>query len=461
MPENLREIVLGILTEIGENGTYSHTAIRAALDRYQYFSKRDRAFITKVCEGTVERMIEIDYIIDCYSTVPVEKMKPVIREILRSAVYQIRFMGGIPDSAAVNEAVRLTQKHGFYNLKGFVNGVLRSIIRNEDSIPYPDSKKEPVRYLSVKYSMPEWLVSSWLDEFGPFVTGKMLESCLIERPTTVRLKTDNITKKVILDSMREQNVTVKRAPYLPYAYNISDYNYLPGLKAFQNGWIFPQDVSSMLVAEAAAPKRGDYVIDVCAAPGGKSLHIADKMGGYGMVEARDLSEEKVKLIADNVKRADLINVKPVVMDALTLDMDSVEKADIVICDLPCSGLGVISRKSDIKYRVSPEKINSLVDLQRQILKNAVRYVKPGGTLIYSTCTVGHRENQDNVAWITEHYPFVTDSLNPYLPRELWRLTTEQGYLQLLQGVHDSDGFFIARLKRKDFDKPFPSEEEKS
>ena len=278
MPENLREIVLGILTEIGENGTYSHTAIRAALDRYQYFSKRDRAFITKVCEGTVERMIEIDYIIDCYSTVPVEKMKPVIREILRSAVYQIRFMGGIPDSAAVNEAVRLTQKHGFYNLKGFVNGVLRSIIRNEDSIPYPDREKEPIRYLSVKYSMPEWLVSSWLDEFGSFVTGKMLESCLVERPTTVRLKTDNITKKVILDSLREQNVTVKRAPYLPYAYNISDYNYLPGLKAFQNGWIFPQDVSSMLVAEAAAPKRGDYVIDVCAAPGGKSLHIAALSG---------------------------------------------------------------------------------------------------------------------------------------------------------------------------------------
>ena len=448
MTESTREIILRVLTEISENGIYSHMAIRGALDRYQFLSKRDRAFITKVCEGTIERMIELDYIIDCCSTVQTSRMKPVIRDILRSAVYQIRFMDSVPDAAAVNEAVKLTQKKGFYNLKGFVNGVLRGVIRGGDAIPLPDEKEEPVKALSVKYSMPEWIVKDWLSEFGHFVTLRMLETSLSVRPTVVRFKTDRISKNTILQSLYSQGVTVKRAPYLPYAYIISDYNYLPALTAFKNGWIFPQDVSSMLVGEAAAPMRGDYVIDVCAAPGGKSLHIADKMGNFGMVEARDVSDEKVAMIRDNVHRADLINVRPVVMDALTWDMSSEGKADIVICDVPCSGLGVISRKSDIKYRVTPERIDSLVELQRQILKNALRYVMPGGHMIYSTCTVGKRENLENVRWILENFPYEAESLDPYLPSQLKSLTTREGYLQLVPGIHDTDGFFLARLRRR-------------
>lgn len=450
MTENTREIILDVLMEISKNGAYSNEAIHGALSKYQYFSKRDRAFITKVCEGTVERMIEIDYIIDCFSTVPTRKMKPVIRDILRSAVYQIRYMGGIPDSAAVNEAVKLTQKKGFYNLKGFVNGVLRSVIRHEDEIPYPDEHKDLLNYLSVKYSMPLWLVEEWEEEYGPIVTRWMLEADLKERPTTVRFKTDGISKQEIIDSLESQGVNVSRAPYLPYAYNISDYNYLPALKAFQNGWIFPQDVSSMLVAEAAHPSPSDYVIDICAAPGGKTLHIADKMGDFGMVDARDVSPEKVDLIKQNVQRANLINIHASVKDALVHDPDSEGKADIVLADLPCSGLGVIARKSDIKYRVTKDSIRSLQELQREILRNAASYVKPGGTLIYSTCTVGHMENQDNVRYITEHFPFVTDSLNPYIPRELQCLTTEEGYLQLMPGIHETDGFFVARFKRKEF-----------
>ncbi len=451
MAENTREIILRILTEINENGIYSHMAIRNALEKYQYLSRRDRAFVTKVCEGTVERLIELDYILDSYSNIPSARMKPVIRDILRTAVFQILFMDGVPESAAVNEAVKLAQKKGFYNLKGFVNGVLRNIIRNRDSIVYPDEKTEPVRSLSVTCSMPEWLVREWIDEYGMFVTKRMLSSFLQERPTIVRFKTTRISPNTILESLRSQGVSVRRAPYLPYAYILEDYNYLPALHAFRRGWIFPQDVSSMLVAEAAAPRQGDYVIDVCAAPGGKSLHIADKMGGFGMVESRDLTEEKVALIRENVRRADLINVKPVVRDALVPDPDSEGKADIVICDLPCSGLGVISRKSDIKYRVTPERIRSLVELQRAILRNASAYVRPGGHLIYSTCTLGHRENQDNLAWFVENFPFEKESLDPLIPKPLRRLTTGEGYLQMIPGVHDADGFFIARLKRHRYD----------
>ena len=236
MTDNTREIILRVLNDISENGIYSHMAIRGALDKYGYLPKRDRAFITRVCEGTVERMIELDYIINRFSTIPVSKMKPVIRDTLRSAVYQIRFMDNVPDAAAVNEAVRLTQQKGFYNLKGFVNGVLRSVVRSGDEIPYPDIEVDPVRYYSVKYSMPEWIVRSFRDEFGPIVTRMMLKSMLEERPMTVRFKTDRISPLTIIESLKSQGVKVRRAPYLPYAYIISEYNYLPSLTAFRNGW---------------------------------------------------------------------------------------------------------------------------------------------------------------------------------------------------------------------------------
>ncbi len=447
--DNVREIILDILLDISKNGVYSHIAIRGALEKYQYLSKRDRAFITKVVEGTVERRIEIDYIINQFSSVPVSRMKAVIQEILRSAVYQIRFMGGIPDSAAVNEAVVLAQRRGFYNLKGFVNGVLRTIVRDGDKVNYPDEEKEPVRALSVKYSMPEWLVANWEKEFGSYVTNLMLESFLKERPTTVRFKTGGgISRQQILDSLKSQGVEVKRAPYLPYAYNISGYNYLSAVQAFREGWIFTQDVSSMLVGEIADPHQGDYVIDMCAAPGGKSLHVADKMNGYGMVDARDLSEDKVSMIRENVKRADLINIRPNVKDALVRDPLSEGKADIVLVDAPCSGLGVISRKSDIKYRISAQKIEELVRLQRQILENAASYVRKGGVLIYSTCTIGKRENHDNRQWFLDNFPFDAESLDPYLPEELRSLTTAEGYLQIIPGIYEADGFFIARFRKR-------------
>ncbi|MDO4478240.1 MAG: 16S rRNA (cytosine(967)-C(5))-methyltransferase RsmB [Lachnospiraceae bacterium] len=444
---NTRDIILGVLMDINKNGRYCHVALHRALEQHQYLSKRDRAFITRVCEGTIERMIEIDYIIDQFSTVPVARMKPVIRNIMRSAVYQIRFMGGIPDNAAVNEAVMLAQSKGFYSLKGFVNAVLRNISRHADDITYPDPNVNIMEHLSVVYSMPRWIVKYWVDEYGVDVTTRMLASFMEERPTTVRLKSFQVDKKTILDSLKAQEVHVKRAPYLPYAYNISGYNYLPALEAFKKGWIFPQDVSSMLVGEAAGLHQGDYVIDMCAAPGGKSLHAADKMAGYGMVEARDVSDDKMALIRENVARADLINIKPVRMDALVKDPGSIEKADVVICDLPCSGLGVIGRKPDIKYKVSLQQIEELQVLQRAMLCNAAEYVRPGGTLIFSTCTVSRLENVENAHWFEAHFPFTMESLDPYIPKELRQLTTAEGYLQMMPGIHESDGFFLARFKK--------------
>ena len=210
-----------------------------------------------------------------------------------------------------------------------------------------------------------------------------------------------------------------------------------------------QDVSSMLAAEIAAPGWGSYCIDVCASPGGKSLHLADMLRGSGYVEARDVTDYKVKLMQENIERIGNINMSAVLMDATVFDAESVEKADILIADVPCSGLGVMGKKADIKYKMTPAKQTEIVKLQRKILDTVQAYVKKGGVLIYSTCTIAAAENQYNVKWFLENYPFRLESIEPYLCDELKGKTTKAGYLQLLPGVNESDGFFIARLKRID------------
>ncbi len=444
---NTRELILGILLEVNKEGQYSHLVIRSTLEKYQYLEKQERAFITRVCEGTLEYKLRLDYILNRFSTVPAEKMKPVIRELLRSSVYQILYMDSVPDSAVCNEAVKLARKKGFYNLTGFVNGVLRKIAREYGSIRFP-GKEEPEEYLSVIYSMPKWLVQRFLEQYGFEKTEKMLEAFLKEKPTTIRIREYLVEKEAVLESLKSQKVTVEKAPYVENAYYVKDYDYLPVLDAFRVGSIQVQDVSSMLVGDIAAPKEGDYVIDLCAAPGGKTLCIADKLKGTGRVDARDISRTKTDYIRENAIRQNFLNVVVTEKDATQLDSDSLEKADIVLADVPCSGLGVMGRKTDIKYKLNPAKIQELAGLQREILEQASTYVKPGGTLIYSTCTIGKEENQDNVEWFLEHYPYELESLDPYLCEELRSETTKKGYLQLLPGVHKCDGFFIARLKRK-------------
>lgn len=444
---NTRELILGILLEVNKEGQYSHLVIRSTLEKYQYLEKQERAFISRVCEGTLEYKIRLDYILNQFSTVPAKKMKPVIRELLRSSVYQILYMDSVPDSAVCNEAVKLARKKGFYNLTGFVNGVLRKIAREYGSIRFP-GKDQPEEYLSVIYSMPKWLVQRFLKQYGFEKTEKMLESFLKEKPTTIRIREYLVDKKAVLESLERQQVTVEKAPYIENAYYLKNYDYLPALEAFRMGTVQVQDVSSMLVGDIADPNEGDYVIDLCAAPGGKTLCIADKLKGTGRVDARDISRSKTDLIRENAIRQSFLNVVVTEKDASQLDSDSLEKADILIADVPCSGLGVMGRKTDIKYKMNPAKIQELAGLQRLILEQASTYVKPGGTLIYSTCTITNEENLDNVKWFTEHFPYELESLDPYLCKELQSETTSKGYLQLLPGVHQCDGFFIARMKRK-------------
>lgn len=443
---NEREIVLEVLLEITEHGMYSHIVLRDVLNKYQYLEKKERSFITRVTEGTLEHMMEIDYILDQFSKVKVKKMKPVIRNIMRSAVYQMKYMDSVPVSAACNEAVKLAVRKGFGSLRGFVNGVLRNVARNLDQIEYPT---EPLKRLSIQYSMPEWILNLWLKAYDSDVVEQMLQAFQRETLLTIRCNLRMVTPKQLKEHLEAEGVTVKVHPYLEYAFHISGFDYLGDLESFQNGEFSVQDISSMLVSELAGPKEGDYVIDVCAAPGGKSLHMAEKLNGSGHVEARDLTEYKVGLIQENIERTGLSNVEAVQQDALIFDETSVGKADIVLADLPCSGLGVLAKKTDLKYKATKEGADSLAKLQREMLKNVQAYVKDEGKLVYSTCTINPAENMDNVHWFLNEYPeFELIDIHGSLCEELQKDVKENGCIQLLPGVHQSDGFFLACMKKR-------------
>ncbi len=444
---DIRELALGILLEVSAGQEYSHIALRNVLDKYQYLEKQERAFLTRLVEGTLERRIELDYIIDQFSSVKVRKQKPVIRELLRMSVYQLKYMDSVPDSAVCNEAVKLAQKKGFRQLKGFVNGVLRNIARNLGEVKLP-SEKEPVRYLSVRYSMPEWMVKEWLTLYGREQTETMLAAFYEKAPLTIRVNKNRISPAELKKRLEARNIHVQPAPYIDGALQMDGFDYLGGLDEFREGLFQVQDVSSMLAVEIAGVKAGDRCIDVCAAPGGKSLYLAEKAGETGGVDARDLTDYKAEMIRDNAERLGVTNVTVSVKDACVYDEASKEKADVLLADLPCSGLGVLSKKTDLKYRMSKEQQQELQELQRKILSTVEAYVKPGGILVYSTCTINRGENEENVRWFLSHFPYEAVSLDDCLPEELRSETTKQGYLQLLPGVHRCDGFFIAKFRKK-------------
>lgn len=427
---NERELVMEVLLAVTRDGQYSHLALGSMLEKYQYLSKSERAFITRVSEGTLEHMIEIDYIINQFSKVKVNKMKPVIRAIVRSAVYQLKYMDSVPDSAVCNEAVKLAGKRGFSGLKGFVNGLLRNISRNMDAVKYPDPS-DKIRWLSVTYSMPEWIVKQMLSDYPEETVTAVFEDFQKEKPTSIRCNLSKISREDLKKALEEEHVTVKLHPTLDCAMYLSDYDYLGALECFEKGYFQVQDVSSMEVAMWASPEQGDSIIDVCAAPGGKSLHLADMLRGTGHVEARDLTEYKVNLILDNIDRSGLTNIDAVCMDATVPDEASIDKADIVIADLPCSGLGVLGKKTDLKYKMTEQMQQDLVKLQREILSVVHRYVKPGGKLLYSTCTIHKAENEENAQWFETQYP------------EFEKVRERQ----FIPGVDESDGFYIAEFRR--------------
>ena len=457
-----REIIVEILLSLEKGQDFSHKLMKAVLDKYDYLDPREKAFIKRVTEGTIERQLELDYYLDRFSSVPVRKMKPLIRCLLRMSTYQILYMDAVPDSAVCNEACKLAAKRGFRTLKGFVNAVLRNISRSKKQMPLPDPK-DTVKYLSIKYSMPEWIVNLWLPAYGREGTETLLKGLLSIHPVSLRFSTEltEAERESLAEKIEKTGVRLQQSRELPYVYlaqNLENVSELPG---FAEGKFTVQDASSALAVEAAGicpgntvmdlyaglyylqepsamtpasvlpVKPGDRVLDLCAAPGGKTILAAEFAGEAGHVVSRDISEYKTDLIRENLERMNRRNVEVQVYDATVHDPEKEKYADVVLMDVPCSGLGVMGKKRDIKYHATPESLQSITELQRQIVAAGWQYVKPHGVLLYSTCTIHRGENQEMAVWITENFPFVLEEER-----------------QLLPGTDETDGFYYARLRRK-------------
>jgi len=418
---NIREIAGDTLVEILEHGQFSHIYLKAVLDKYGYLEKNERAFITRLVNGVVERKLELDYIIDNYSKTKVKKMKPLIRTMMRMGVFEIYYMDGVPESATCNEYVKLAKKRGFAGLSGFVNGVLRNVARSKGEIAIKD--------ISVKYSLPQWIVDKWTEEYGKEQTENIAAGFFEHQDLCVRVNLAQNTREELKAKLEKQGITVRICDNLPSAMYLSGYDSLAAIPEFGQGLFYVQDYSSQLVAHMAQVKDTDSIIDVCAAPGGKALHFAE-LASKGQVVARDLTAAKVALINENIKRTGATNIQSQQWDATEFDESAALKYDIVVADLPCSGLGIIRKKPDIKYNQTEESLAELVDLQKQILDNVCQYVKVGGKLCYSTCTINKNENENQVTnFLASHKDF-----------------TIEEQMQLFPNV-DHDGFYICVMKK--------------
>lgn len=440
---NTRQIALNIITDVINNNAYNNLALKKALSQNDSITTTDKAFITEIVNGSLRNIIYIDYIIEQFSNV--KKIKPLLLNLLRISVYQIKFMDKVPDFAICNEAVSIAKKRGYSKLSGFVNGMLRNIIRNKDNISLPDEQKQPLNYLSTLYSYPKWIIQKWLDSYDYNFVKQMCIKNNTNPDITIcvnRLKTDCDKLK---NSLEQKGIEVLDGLYSNYALHLSKTSDISNLNEYNEGYFHVQDESSILAVNILDPKEGEYIIDMCAAPGGKSLICAEKMNNIGTIKSRDIYEHKLKLISDGAKRLGIDIIQTQNIDATVLDDDSIKKADRVLVDAPCSGLGMVRKRADIKLKKKSEDIQALQQLQRKILTVASEYVKLNGILVYSTCTISKEENEDNISWFVQNFPFELEDINSLLPEQL---DGSLGYIQLYPHIHDTDGFFIARMRRK-------------
>ena len=437
-PKTSREAAVFILSDIIENGAYANIVLRKTLSQTSLLPQ-DRAFVTELVNETLRNLLFIDNVLNHFSKVPVLKMKPFIRNLLRVSVCQLRNMDKIPESAAVNEAVILAKAAGFAGLSGFVNGVLRAIARQKLSpaLPCPGSPD----YLSWRYSYPSWLADTLVKWLGREEALVFCQNSHLPPPVTIFANTCIITIDALAKRLQAEGV--KCAPFgndfliLRYTGDISK------LAAFRDGLFFVMDPGAIWAVKALSPAPGQTILDLCAAPGGKSFAIACYMGNTGHVRAFDIHQHRVNLIQESVKRLGLFCISPEAKDATVYDPSLNASADMVLLDVPCSGFGTIRKRPEVKYNRQASDIKTLAEKQRQMLSIGARYVKPGGLLVYSTCTISREENIDNILWFLRHHPFEMQQFIPPQSANM-HFITENNCIQILSGP-TNDGFFIAAM----------------
>ena len=425
--ENTRYFTLKLLNRTFENDGFSNIMLDNALSKSDLDSQ-GKSFVSALYYGVIERKITLDYIISKYAT---KKIDSDIKNILRMGIYQLKYMDSVPDRAGVNESVNLVHKIRKASAKSFVNAVLRNFIRDGKNIDYP---KDRIKKYSVMYSVPEQLIRKLDDEYGEEYMISLLESSVTAPPVTVRMNS--------LKTTREDFTKLTGAVPVEKIENCFEIKgKVTGTKAFEQGLFHVQDIASQLCCMALSPASDEVVFDMCASPGGKTFTLAELMQGKGKVYSFDLYPQRVKLIKDGAERLGLENIETAVGDA-TVFNEKLPEADKILCDVVCSGLGVIRRKPEIKYK-DLKSFEELPEIQYSILENASRYLKDGGEIVYSTCTLNRAENDDVVKkFLEKHTEF---ELVPFLENLGKPFGT--GMVTLVPAFFGSDGFFIAKLRK--------------
>jgi len=444
-----RELALKVLKAVEEEGAYANLALNRVLEKYKP-DKLDRAFATELAYGTLRSLNTVDWVLSHFVSKPLGAQTSTVRNILRLGVYQMMFMDRVPRSAACNESAEMARKYGHPGVVKFVNGVLRTVSCRLGELKFPGLDESPVEHISLLYSHPAWIVERWLEEFGLEDTLALSRADNEPAPNTVRTNTLKITRTELAQKLEKEGLAVSETVYAPEGLNIDGFYSLGSLAPFREGLFFVQDESSMLAARALSPQPGSFVIDACSAPGGKATHMAQLMENRGRILAVDLHVHKLKLIGENCSRLGISIVEGVAGDARQLPREYRGRADYVLVDVPCSGLGVLRRRPDARWRKGPEQLPAIVNLQAEILEGASRCLKPGGVMVYSTCTIAREENLSQIEnFLSGHGEFELEDLSTLLPAELDAAgTIKKGYLQILPHLHGIDGFFIARMRKK-------------
>ena len=439
-----RRIAFDILYKIEKEGAYSNIAINNAV-RENKLSGLDSSFVSALVYGVLERKLTLDYIIKQYSKIPLRKIELKTKLILRLGILQMVFMDKIPDSAAVNESVNLAKKLRLQKSSGFINAILRNLARADKKYSLPD-KKDRILYLSIKYSCPQELVRLWYNSYGENNTIELLENLNGRPEIFVRVNTLKTNSDELISKLESEHVKAEKSEILENTLVISNTGSIESLKAYREGLFHVQDLSSQLCAYFLNPQENQTVLDVCSAPGGKTFTISQYMNSSGKIISCDMYEHKLKLIESGAKRLSLTNITTELRDASDSN-HSLPEADRVLCDVPCSGLGVLSRKPEIRYKEDLVD-NTLPQIQYNILCESSRYVKAGGLLVYSTCTLNPYENNRNTKrFLTEFPQFEPVVLK--LPEGIKRACDEENYeITLMPHMAGCDGFYISAFRRR-------------
>ncbi len=445
--KTVREQVVDLLIEVEREQSYAQLSLKKALVDLEM---RDKALATEIFYGTIKYQIQIDYWLNQYSKTPIRKMKPLIRNLLRMSVYQMLHLDKIPVSAVINEAVKITKKRKFQGLSGFVNGLLRTIDREREKLAYPSEKDSLSEALSIQYAIPEWMIKMWLKQYSRDIV-EQIASALNQRAEVCgRVNDLKGSKAELLEILEKEGVHVESGHLLEEAFYLKKVDNLQNLPSFKLGAWTVQDESAMLVAHVVAPKAGEYVLDMCSAPGGKSMHMAAKMENRGEIIACDIHPHKLELIEKNAKRLGISIIKPTLQDGMVLNENWIGKFDKVLLDAPCSGLGIMKRKPDIRLHKTKDDLKEIVEIQKALFKNAVQYLKPNGKLVYSTCTISYEENELIIKEAISEYGLELENIVDTIPKLIQSSVKEQGMIQILPNMAGTDGFFIASLKRRSF-----------